>query len=317
MKGDSVPTIGEVVDFLRDIGETTAPLVFSLELASTRIRGLQTDEKAGPGDMAWISPVQVRRVPERLRSFRGSLLICSEDPPADGETDTCGVRIRCRHPRLAFIKTARQFFMGLAATDWPESPDSPVHPSSTLGPNVRLCAGAVIGSNVSIKGDVLVGPNSCIANCSIASDVVIGANCSIGLPGFGYEKDEQGSYWRFPNFGRVVVEEGVEIGSNTCIDRGSIGDTLIGKGSKIDNLVHIAHNVVIAENSIIIAHAMLGGSTRLAEGVWVAPCASLINHISVGSRAMIGMGAVVLRDVEPGSVMVGNPARRIRTEERT
>jgi UDP-3-O-[3-hydroxymyristoyl] glucosamine N-acyltransferase len=312
-----VPTIGEVVDFLRDIGEAVAPLASSTELASLRLRGLQTDEKAGPGDMAWISPAQVRRVPERFQTFQGSLLICSEDAPTEGEAGLHGVRVRCRHPRLAFIKTARQFFMDLAITSWPERGDSPVHPSSTLGPNVRLCAGVVIGSNVSIKGEVLVGPNSCIANCNIASDVVIGANCSIGLPGFGFERDERGRYWRFPNFGRVVVEEGVEIGSNTCIDRGSIGDTVIGKGSKIDNLVHIAHNVVISQNSLIIAHAMLGGSTRLGENVWVAPCASLINHIAVGAGALIGMGAVVLKDVERGSVMVGNPARRIRTESGT
>jgi UDP-3-O-[3-hydroxymyristoyl] glucosamine N-acyltransferase len=312
-----MPTIGEVVGFLTDIDEAVMPSVLSTELTSLRLRGLQTDEKAGPGDMSWISPVQVRRVPERLRTFGGSLLICSQDSPTEDETSTCGVRVRCRHPRLAFIKTARQFFMDLAATDWPESRDLPVHPSSTLGPNVKLCPGVMIGSNVSIKGDVLVGPNSCIANSTIASDVVIGANCSIGLPGFGYEKDEQGRYWRFPNFGRVIIEDGVEIGSNTCVDRGSIGDTLIGKGAKIDNLVHIAHNALVGENSIIIAHAMLGGSARLGNGVWIAPCATLINQISVGAGAVIGMGAVVLKDVEPGNVMVGNPARRIRVDAET
>jgi UDP-3-O-[3-hydroxymyristoyl] glucosamine N-acyltransferase len=311
-----MPTIGEVVGFLAEIGEAAMPSVSSTELASLQLRGLQTDQKAGPGDLAWISPAQVRRVPERLRTFAGSLLICPEDSPTGDETNSRAVRVCCRHPRLAFIKTARQFFMDLAATDWPESRDSPVHPSSTLGPNVKLCPGVLIGSNVSIKGDVLVGPNSCIANCIIAADVVIGANCSIGLPGFGYEKDEQGRYWRFPNFG-VVIEEGVEIGSNTCVDRGSIGDTLIGKGAKIDNLVHIAHNAVVGENSIIIAHAMLGGSARLGNGVWIAPSASLINQISVGAGAVVGMGAVVLKDVEPGSVMVGNPARRIRMDSET
>ena len=92
-------------------------------------------------------------------------------------------------------------------------------------------------------------------------------------------------YWRFPHIGGVEIEDRVEIGSNTCIDRGSIGNTIIGSGVKIDNLVHVAHNVVIGSNSIVIANSMIGGSTCIGSGVWVAPSVSIINQICIDDSA--------------------------------
>jgi len=136
------------------------------------------------------------------------------------------------------------------------------------------------------------------------------------LSGFGYERDSGGRYWRFPHVGKVVIEADVEIGSNTCIDRGAIGETRIGRASKIDNLVHIAHNVTLAPNSIVIANAMLGGSVHVGEGAWIAPSASIMNQAHIGARAIVGLGAVVLKSVDADTTVVGNPAKPLVKDQK-
>ena len=103
----------------------------------------------------------------------------------------------------------------------------------------------------------------------------------------------------------------MEIGSNTCIDRGAIGNTEIGSGTKIDNLVHIAHNVVIGVNCLLIANSMIGGSAVVGKNVWIAPSAALKNQVEIGENSLIGMGAVVIRDVAPGLTIAGNPAKTL------
>jgi UDP-3-O-[3-hydroxymyristoyl] glucosamine N-acyltransferase len=125
------------------------------------------------------------------------------------------------------------------------------------------------------------------------------------------DKDASGRYQRFPHVGGVRIGADVEIGSNVCIDRGSIGDTVICDGARIDNLVHVAHNVVIGENAVVIANAMLGGSARVERDSWIAPSASIMNQASVGAGAVVGLGAVVLRDVAANTVVAGNPAREL------
>jgi UDP-3-O-[3-hydroxymyristoyl] glucosamine N-acyltransferase len=127
--------------------------------------------------------------------------------------------------------------------------------------------------------------------------------------GFGYEKDEDGHYQVIPHIGGVLIEENVEIGNNTCIDRAVLGNTILKKNCKIDNLVHIAHGVIVGENSLVIAHAMVGGSTVIGDNVWVAPNAALINKITIGDNATIGLGAVVVKNVGENDTVIGNPAK--------
>jgi UDP-3-O-[3-hydroxymyristoyl] glucosamine N-acyltransferase len=217
-------------------------------------------------------------------------------------------------PKLAFSQAVERFFASLITIEWPNADEGRIHAAARLGSDVMLAPGVVIGSNVDLGDGVSVGPNTCLANCSIAKGVRIGANCSIGLPGFGYERDEHGRYWRFPHIGRVVIAIDVEIGSNTCIDRGAIGDTIVERGVKIDNLVHIAHNVVLRENVVVIANSMLAGSVTVEADAWIAPSAAIKNKLSVGHGSIVGLGAVVIRDVAPHAVVVGNPARTLDPE---
>jgi UDP-3-O-[3-hydroxymyristoyl] glucosamine N-acyltransferase len=177
----------------------------------------------------------------------------------------------------------------------------------------------MIGINNVIEDDVVIGDNVIIGhNNVIYSGTVIGNNCiigsnnTIGGSGFGYEKTEDGYWEKIEHIGNVILYNNVEIGSNNAIDRGVIGSTIIGSGTKIDNLVHIAHNVNIGKNCMIIAKSMIGGSTIIGDDTWIAPSSSLINKISLGKNVTVGMGSVVLKNVEEGATVVGVPAKNIK-----
>jgi len=298
--------VKDVVEFLEQSEGIKARWLGSDKHLEHELQKISLDQEAGPGDLAWLSAKQAQIRAESISRFRGALLIGPEEFQPDGIP-----YIACNFPKLGFIFTVNQFFQDFVKISWP-SAEQRIHTNAIIHPTVKLAPGVVIGSGVTIGENAVIGPNTAIANAVIHEDVFIGANCSIGLSGFGYEKDETGVYWRFPHTGGVVIEKNVEIGSNTCIDRGSIGNTIIGTGVKIDNLVHVAHNVVIGPNALIIANTMIGGSTEIGEGAWVAPSVSLMNQIRVGEASVLGMGAVVLKDVEPGAVMVGNPAKPLK-----
>ncbi len=217
------------------------------------------------------------------------------------------VLFKVKNPRLSFIKVIQEFFVtktqpGIHSTAY-------IHPEAIIGGNVYIGPFTYIGKST-------IGPNTVIhGNIYIYDQVIIGKNVIvhsgsvIGADGFGYEKDEKGDVFKFPHVGGVIIEDNVEIGANTCIDRGSLGDTLIKRGAKIDNLVHIAHNVVVGENTFIIANAMIGGSTIIGNNSWVAPSVSLMNGISVGKDVTIGMSSLVTKSIPDGETYAGSPAR--------
>jgi UDP-3-O-[3-hydroxymyristoyl] glucosamine N-acyltransferase len=154
----------------------------------------------------------------------------------------------------------------------------------------------------------------------VADGVTIGRGCrigpgaSIGWHGFGYSPDPAGGWQRKPETHSVVIGDNVDIGANTCIDRGSYRDTTIGAGTKIDNLCHIAHNVEIGQSCLVIAGAEVSGSVVIGAGAWVGPNACIKEHLTIGARAMVGIGAVVLGDIPADQTWVGNPARVLNAE---
>lgn len=180
-------------------------------------------------------------------------------------------------------------------------------------PNPRLWFIRVVREFFLPRGPPGIHSSAVIADCvEIGKNVRIGPNCTIGFEGFGFEGDDEGIYYRFPHVGKVILGDNVEIGANTCIDRGALEDTIIGEGTKIDNLVHVAHNVKIGKNCMIIALTCLGGGVVIEDGAYVGIGAGIRNQITIGEKAFIGMGAVVVKDVAPGVTVIGNPAKPMR-----
>ena len=278
---------------------------------TSNVSGIKTDTEASVGDLSWISVKRLSKDPQCLSKFKGALLVT---PKIDAALDSGSVFLESKKPKLLFTKIVDRFFNELTQTKFDKSG---VSPDAKIGLNVTLAPGVVLGPKVVLGNDVNIGPNTVLANCTVGDETSIGANCTIGLPGFGYEKDEDGVYFRFPHLGNVVVGKRVEIGSNTCIDRGALGRTFIDDDCKIDNLVHVAHNVQIYKNSLVIANSMIGGSTVIGANSWVAPSTSIINGVEIGESSVLGMGAVVIRSVEPGQTIVGNPGKPLPVRSKT
>ena len=174
---------------------------------------------------------------------------------------------------------------------------------SYIGDDVVIGKGTEIGHHVVINTGTIIGEH-----CTIKSNTVIGER------GFGYSKDKQ-EYYAVAHYGKVVIGNRVDIGSCTCIDRGTLDDTIISDGVKIDNLCHIAHNVQIGKNSCIIANSMVAGSAVIGEGCYIAPSVSILNQVDVDDESLIGMGATVMKNIPANVVCAHSPARVLR--ERT
>ncbi len=188
---------------------------------------------------------------------------------------------------------------------------------------------AIIDKNAKLANNIFVGPHSYIGkaeigegtiiygNTYIYDDVKIGKNCIIhagaviGADGFGFEKDEEGKWFKIPQIGGVVISNDVEIGANTCIDRGTLGNTFISDAVKIDNICHIGHNVMIGGNTIITAGVIIGGSTIIGRNCWIAPNTTIINSITIGDNVFIGISSVVIGSIKSDSKVFGNPAVHI------
>ncbi|MFA6455573.1 MAG: UDP-3-O-(3-hydroxymyristoyl)glucosamine N-acyltransferase, partial [Bacteroidota bacterium] len=149
-------------------------------------------------------------------------------------------------------------------------------------------------------------------NVRIGKNVIIQAGAVIGGDGYGYSRNDKGEFEKFPHVGAVLIEDDVEIGANTCVDRGTLGNTIIREGAKIDNLVHIAHNVTVGKHAAVIAQSMIGGSTVIGDYGWIAPSASLMNGIKIGSKVTVGLGAVVTKNIPDGETWAGVPAQPLR-----
>jgi len=178
---------------------------------------------------------------------------------------------------------------------------SHIHETATIGQGTSIGNGCNIGENVRIGQNCTIHHNVTILHdVEIGNGVVIAPGVVIGYDGFGFEKDEDGSNVKFPHIGTVVIEDNVEIGANTVIDRGTLSATRICRGVKIDNLVHISHNAEIGGNSLVIANAMIGGGTKVGPDSWIGPSANLLDRIQVGAKSFVGMGVSVINNLGEG-----------------
>ena len=212
------------------------------------------------------------------------------------------------NPRYWFILCMKKFLIkdrleGLHPTAIVESK---IPKSVYVGPHSYLEKNVKIDENTSILSNVHIYENTSIGkNCIIDSGSVLGSD------GFGYERNRSGKIEMFPHSGGIKIEDDVEIGANVCVDRGTIKNTIIGKGTKIDNLVHIAHNVKIGKNCSIVANSLVAGSCILGDNVHVAMSVTIRDYVKIGKNSIIGMGSVVTKNIPPNVTVMGVPAKQI------
>jgi len=198
-------------------------------------------------------------------------------------------------PALAEEQAGHLVYVG---EDAGVDPSAVLLPFTYVGPQAKVGAGCVIGPNTTIHAGSILG-----------NRVRVGAGSVIGSPGFGYVTDAESVHHHIPHLGRVVIEDDVHIGAGVTIARGTVGETRIGEGTKIDNLVHIAHNVQIGKRCLIAGQCGIAGSAVLADGVRLAGQVGVRDHVSVGAGAVVLAKSAVFKDVEPGAVVSGVPAR--------
>jgi len=244
---------------------------------------------------------------ELLNNIGRACFIVSDLPDVIGNNTF----IIVENPRLAFAKTLSKFFV--------EKNTPGIGKYSVIHSTAKIADSVIIGNGCSIGQNVEIGDHTEIRNNVVITDgVKIGRHCLIksnsvvGEEGFGFECEEDGVPIRIPHLGSVEIGDFVEIGNFTTIARGTLKNTVIHSHVKIDNLVHIAHNCIIGEKSMIIACAEVSGSSIVGEKCWLGVGCSTMQKIRLGDNCLIGIGAVVLKDVPSGATMAGNPAKIIR-----
>lgn len=263
-----------------------------------------------PGCLSFMSwPLAASRLAALKDRLDGVTIFCEQGAVAEMKPFRDTTLIVVANARLAFMRAVACYFA-------PNAREQGIHPTAVVHASAEIHSGAVVGPFCMIGPGCIVG-----ADCTLAPHVVlmqdvqlgcrvsIGAGTVIGADGFGYERNEAGELEKFPHIGGVVIGDDVEIGSNTSIDRGTLDSTRIGLRARIDNQVHIAHNVIIGADAAIIAQAMIGGSARIGDRAWIAPSATIMNQVSVGADATVGLGAVVVQSVPDDATVMGSPAQ--------
>ncbi|MBL8596141.1 MAG: UDP-3-O-(3-hydroxymyristoyl)glucosamine N-acyltransferase [Devosia sp.] len=308
---------------------TLSSLLAAIELAAELdgdgplIEGVEELHLAGPGHVALAAHPEYRSA---LQATGAGVVIVSNDLAEDVPPGV--VRVVARDPHMAFVGLIEQLYpqntrgsvmalLGPYDTLPYTENDVRIGPGVVLGPGVEIGRGTVIGPNTVIGAGVTIGRNATIgSNCSIecahlGNGVVLHAGARIGSEGFGW-LDHGRSNRKIPQLGRVIVQDRVEIGANTTIDRGALGDTVIGEGTKIDNLVQIGHNCRIGRNCLLAGMAGLAGSTVLEDSVMIGAAAITTGHLTIGAGSIVLARSVVTKDVKRGGRVGGYPAQDVR-----
>ncbi|HET7825406.1 MAG TPA: UDP-3-O-(3-hydroxymyristoyl)glucosamine N-acyltransferase [Anaeromyxobacter sp.] len=289
-----------------------------------RLEGVAPLEDAGPAEISFFANKKYRQAFEASRA--GAVVVERDADVPPGRN-----LLRAPSAYLAFAKISTLFHPPREAV--PDvSPLAAIHPSANVHPSAEVMPLASVGADARVGARTIVFPGAHIGEgarvgedclvyqnvvvrerCVVGNRVILQPGCVVGSDGFGFALDMEGEgrgprHFKVPQVGIVVVEDDVELGANTCVDRATLGVTRIGRGAKIDNLVQIAHNVEVGPLSILASQVGIAGSTKLGMGVVAWGQAGVVGHVTIGDRATINAQAGVGRDLEPGERVAGSPA---------
>lgn len=266
---------------------------------------VQPAESINEESLDWVNPKKKNKS-EYINTSKAKIIICDSSVEISEDLTKSKCIIIVENPKLTFLRIVNKFFGKEIKYE--------IHPS------------AIIHKDASIAKNCYIGPFNYIGNCEIGEGTIIQANCYIndnvtigknviiqagsviGNDGFGYQRNKDGALEKFPHIGGVIIKDNVEIGSNSSIDRGALGYTIIEEGAKIDNLVHISHNVKVGKHCVIIANTVIGGSTVIGDYAWLSPSVSILDQLVIGKKVIIGVGAVVTKNIPDNETWTGSPA---------
>lgn len=286
--------------------------------ADAEISSVGSIEMALPGQITFA--VNAKFLPLALASKASALIVEEKFPALEKPT------LRTKNPQFAYARAVELLHV-LPREKRSIHPTAVIDPSARIGANASIGACVVIGANVEIGENctlmpqvviysgVKIGKNffahshvSIRENCEIGGNVLLHNGVVIGSDGFGFAKDDSGNWYKIPQTGRVVIEDNVEIQANSCVDRASLGETRIGRNTKIDNLSQVAHNCIIAENSMLCAQVGLAGSTEIGKNVILAGQVGVAGHCKIGDGVIVTAQSGTHGDIPAGSMVSGSPA---------
>ncbi len=298
--------------------------------ADAEISGIAKIEEAKSGDITFLANPKYEKY---VATTKASAVIVSEDFRTD-RTDL--VLLRARDPYVAFVFALKKMMLPPEQLPVGVHPSAHISPKAKVGKDVRIGAfasvldnakigdratvshGAVIGEGAEVGEDALIYPNVTVyQGCKIGKRVTIHSGTVIGSDGFGFAQKRDGTYEKIPQLGIVSIEDDVEIGSNCSVDRATLGETKICRGVKIDNLVQIAHNVVIGENTVIAAQTGISGSTKIGKNCIIAGQVGFVGHLEIADNTTVAAQAGVSKSIkDPGKIYWGTPAKEMRESKR-
>lgn len=288
---------------------------------------------AGADHISFISNPKYR---DHARTSRaGIVLIAQSDLPLDNPNDPTLLVVDDAYRALAVLMQHKASLTeSPAAGVHPTAfvhPEAAVHATASIGAlahvgaNATVGDGAVVHAQAHVGRDVHIGDRTVLhphatvlAGCRVGADCILHSGCVVGSDGFGFAPDGQGGFAKIPQLGVVVLEDEVEVGANTVVDRATMGRTLVARGAKLDNLVQVAHNVVIGRSAVVASQAGISGSTRLGEGVMVGGQAGFVGHITVADGVKVNAQSGVSKSIDtPDAAVTGSPAAPFRDHYRT
>lgn len=293
---------------------------------NVKITGPAKIEEAKEGEVTFLSNLKYKHF---IETTKASAVLLAEEP----ECKTVSY-ILVENPYVAFLKVLKIFEPEKHTAFKDQSKEAYIDPSATIGlqvkiapsvyigPNVRvgegsiLYPGVVLAENVTIGAGCILYPNvSAREGCIIGDRVILHNGCVVGSDGFGFAPSK-GQYHKIPQIGNVILEDDVEIGANTTLDRATVGSTVVGKGSKLDNLIQIGHNVVIGQHTVIAALTGIAGSTEIGSHVQIGGQVAINGHIKIGDHSIVAARSAVAKSLEEKSVVWGTPAIPITQQKR-